>query len=115
MLGAGIGWWRDPQRVIALVMAFGAGVLISSLTFELTEEAFRRGGAVAGAGGLVTGALAFFSADWVVDRRGGADRKRSGGEQAGGSATANVIGAIWTGSPSRRRSGSPCSRAETCA
>jgi zinc transporter, ZIP family len=33
----------------------------------------------------------------MVDRRGGADRKRSGGEQAGGSATAIVIGALMEG------------------
>ncbi len=35
----------------------------------------------------------------MVDRRGGADRKRSGGEQAGGSATAIVIGALMDGIP----------------
>jgi hypothetical protein len=33
------------QRVIGLVMAFGSGVLISALAFELTDEAFERGGA----------------------------------------------------------------------
>jgi len=100
VLGAGIGLLaRPPQRVIALIMAFGAGVLISALTFELTEEAFRRGGTVSVAAGLVVGALAFFTADFMVDRRGGADRKRSGGEQAGGSATAIVIGALMDGIP----------------
>ena len=42
VLGAVIGLLARPsQRTIALVMAFGAGVLISALTFELTEEAFR--------------------------------------------------------------------------
>src|SRR5919112_618608 len=46
-----------------------------------------------------TGALAFFTADWIVDRRGGQHRKRSGGEQAGGSATAIVIGALMDGIP----------------
>jgi ZIP family zinc transporter len=100
VLGAGIGLVARPsQRVIALIMAFGAGVLISALTFELTEEAFRRGGTVAVAAGLVAGALAFFAADWVIDRRGGAGRKRSGGEQADGSATAIVIGALMDGIP----------------
>jgi len=100
VLGAAIGLVARPsQRTIALVMAFGAGVLISALTFELTEEAFRRGGALAVAGGLSAGALAFFAADWLVDRRGGRDRKRSGGQQAAGSATAIVIGALMDGIP----------------
>jgi ZIP family zinc transporter len=80
-------------------MAFGAGVLISALTFELTDEAFRRGGSLSVAGGLAAGALAFFAADWLVDHRGGRDRKRSGGQQAGGSATAIVIGALMDGIP----------------
>ena len=43
------------QRVIGLVMAFGSGVLISALAFELTAEAFRRGGADAVAAGLAAG------------------------------------------------------------
>ena len=29
-----------PSRVLGLVMAFGAGVLISSVSYELVEEAF---------------------------------------------------------------------------
>ena len=100
VLGAAIGLMARPsQRTIAVIMAFGAGVLISALTFELTEEAFRRGGALAVSGGLAAGALAFFAADWLVDRRGGSDRKRSGGQQAGGSAPAIVIGALMDGIP----------------
>jgi ZIP family zinc transporter len=39
--------------VIAGVMAFGAGVLISALAFELADEAVRLGGAVVTAGGAV--------------------------------------------------------------
>ena len=36
VLGAAVAWWvRVPPKVIAGVMAFGAGVLISALAFEL--------------------------------------------------------------------------------
>jgi ZIP family zinc transporter len=87
------------QRLIGLVMAFGAGVLISALSFELTEEAFRRGGLDAVAAGIAGGAVAFFAGDWIIDHRGGNHRKRSGGEQAGGSATAIVLGALMDGIP----------------
>ena len=87
------------QRLVGLVMAFGSGVLISALAFELTEEAFRRGGIDAVAAGMAGGAVAFFLGDWVIDHRGGNHRKRSGGEQEGGSATAIVLGALMDGLP----------------
>jgi ZIP family zinc transporter len=87
------------QRTIGLVMGFGAGVLISALAFELTEEAFRLAGFDAVAVGLALGGVAFFLADLAVDRRGGAGRKRSGGEQEGGSAKAIAAGALLDGVP----------------
>jgi zinc transporter, ZIP family len=100
VLGAGVGLWLRPsQRVIGLVMGFGAGVLISALAFELTEEAFDIGGADAVAAGLGAGALTFFLGDLALDARGGGDRKRSGGQQATGSATAIVLGAVLDGIP----------------
>lgn len=87
------------QRLIGLIMAFGSGVLISALAFELTDEAFRRGGIDAVAAGMAAGAIAFFTGDWIIDHRGGNHRKRSGGEQEGGSATAIVLGALMDGIP----------------
>ena len=43
VLGAVAGLLASPsQRVIGLIMAFGSGVLISALAFELTQEAFDR-------------------------------------------------------------------------
>src|SRR3954466_9438816 len=100
LVGAGIGLRIGAsQRVIALVMAFGSGVLVSALAFELTDEAFHRGGTDAVALGLAAGALAFFAGDWVVDHRGGQDRKRSGGQQSDGSAGGIVVGAMLDGIP----------------
>lgn len=100
LVGAVAGiYLKTPQRVIALIMAFGAGVLISSVAFELMEEAYKAGGFPAGAIGLTLGALAFFGADHFVSRSGGAKRKRSQGQQADGSSTAIVIGAVMDGIP----------------
>jgi zinc transporter, ZIP family len=100
LVGAGIGLRIGAsQRIIALVMAFGSGVLVSALAFELTDEAFQRGGTDAVALGLAAGALAFFAGDWVVDHRGGQDRKRSGGQQSDGSAGGIVVGAMLDGIP----------------
>ena len=100
LLGAVIGLKvHTGQRTIGLIMAFGAGVLISALAFELTEESFRRGGTATVAAGLAAGGLSFFAGDWVIDHRGGNHRKRSGGEQAGGSGSAIVLGALMDGIP----------------
>ncbi|HEX6397246.1 MAG TPA: hypothetical protein VFZ95_07475, partial [Steroidobacteraceae bacterium] len=44
VLGAIIGYFvRVPPRLIAAIMAFGSGVLISALSFELMDEAYQRG------------------------------------------------------------------------
>lgn len=94
LIGAAIGLYAGQnQRVIGLVMGFGAGVLVSALAFELTEESFSQGGTIAVVPGLAAGALTFWAGDWVIDRRGGERRKRS--EQAPGT---NAAGAIVLGS-----------------
>lgn len=100
VIGAVVGLvLRSSTRLIALVMGFGAGVLISALAFELTREAFDRGGTDAVVIGLAGGALTFFAGDYVIDRRGGAHRKRSGGQQAAGAAGAIVLGSLLDGIP----------------
>ncbi len=100
LIGAVVGLKTETsQRAIGVIMAFGAGVLISALSFELTHEAFRRGGADAVALGLAAGALSFYVGDLIVDRRGGDHRKRSGGQQEGGSGTAIALGALMDGIP----------------
>ena len=88
-----------PKHLIALIMAFGVGVLISAVAFELTEEAYSLGGGDAVALGLGAGALAFFAGDWYIDRMGGAMRKRPGMEQADGNAKAIAFGAALDGVP----------------
>jgi ZIP family zinc transporter len=100
IVGALIGVYTSTsQRTIGLVMAFGGGVLISALAFELTDEAYRRGGVDAVALGLASGSIAFFAGDWLVDRRGGEHRKRSGGQQSEGSGKAIALGALMDGIP----------------
>ena len=92
--------WRLPNRALGMIMAFGSGVLISAVAFELVQEAFDT--AAGGGGlalGLISGSLAFFVGDGIVDRMGGADRKSSGGAQTSGSALAIVLGIVLDGIP----------------
>jgi ZIP family zinc transporter len=105
LLGAAIGWFvRVPARLVAGIMAFGAGVLVSALSFELMDEAYRSGGLDAAASGFVAGAVVYTAANVALARRGARHRKRSGGRQPseaeqGGSGTAIAVGALLDGIP----------------
>jgi zinc transporter, ZIP family len=88
------------RRVLGLVMAFGAGVLISAVAFDLVEEAFDTSAGAGGvAAGFFAGAIVFFVGDALIDRMGGNQRKSSGGEQAAGTGLAIVLGAVLDGIP----------------
>ena len=92
--------WRIDKRLLGVVMAFGAGVLISAVAFELVEEAFETSpGNGSLALGLAAGSLVFYAGDTLIDRLGGEHRKRSGGGQAAGSAPAIVLGIVLDGVP----------------
>jgi zinc transporter, ZIP family len=88
------------ERVLGLVMAFGSGVLISAVAYELfleaAESADNREWATAG---LFGGSLTFFFGDALIDRMGGDGRKSMVGRQAGGAALAIVLGIVLDGIP----------------
>jgi zinc transporter, ZIP family len=90
---------RPGQRTIGLIMAFGAGAMISAVSFELVEEALDAGAPAMVTLGLAVGAVVFYVGDRLISRRGGGDRKRSTGEQSAGSPLAIVLGAALDGVP----------------
>jgi len=85
------------NRSIGIIMGIGAGALISAIAYELVPESMLVGPGMALAFGL--GALTFFMGDWVVDSRGGADRKDITGEATGGSGAAIFIGTLLDNVP----------------
>ena len=109
VLGALVAWFaRVPQAVIASVMAFGSGVLISAVAFDLVQEAADTGGLLPTAIGFLGGALAYLGANALLARRGARHRKRSGSnpdenqpseKEQGGSGLAIAIGALLDGIP----------------
>jgi ZIP family zinc transporter len=104
IVGAMVGYWlRVPARGIAAITAFGSGVLISALAFELMEDAYRRGGFVPAAGGFLAGAVAFTLVTILLSRHGAKHRKRSKGQPAesehAGSGLAIAAGALLDGVP----------------
>jgi ZIP family zinc transporter len=86
-----------PRRVVALVMAFGSGALVSALAFDLSEEAFRVGGTLVFAIGLAAGALAYYAGRRLIYRGRGNRDGRAGKVQTGGPAI--VLGALLDGIP----------------
>jgi ZIP family zinc transporter len=105
VVGAAIGYLvRVPSRVTAGVMAFGSGVLISALSFELMQEAFEQAGMTAAAAGFLLCALIYSLANRLLAIYGAKHRKRSGSLQPGeddqgGSGTAIAVGALLDGIP----------------
>ncbi|MFB9863954.1 ZIP family zinc transporter [Rufibacter immobilis] len=105
LIGAAVGYYaKVSAKVSSSVMAFGAGVLISALAFELMDEAYEQGGFDATAIGFLGGAVVYTGANWLLKKRGGHNRKRSGDQQTSeaeteGSGLALAIGALIDGVP----------------
>ena len=98
VIGAAIAWWvRVPPTIIAGIMAFGAGVLISALAFELVDQALRQGGATATMIGFIGGAIVYVAANALLDRRGARHRKRSGDQQPSEDEQSGIGAAIGVG------------------
>ncbi|MFJ9718338.1 ZIP family metal transporter [Streptomyces sp. NPDC101213] len=109
LLGAVVGFGlRVPQKVIATVMAFGAGVLLSAVSSELLSEAYGEAGLTPVAVGTLAGAAAYTAGNVWLARRGARHRKRSGHlraqaqpteAQQSGSGLALALGALLDGVP----------------
>ncbi|MEW1904460.1 ZIP family zinc transporter [Streptomyces sp. NPDC086147] len=105
LVGAAVGTLvRVPPRLIALVMAFGSGVLMAAVSFELIAEAYERSGMVPVVIGAVGGAAVYSGANALLARRGARYRKRSGEQQPSedetpGSGNAIALGALLDGVP----------------
>jgi ZIP family zinc transporter len=92
-----LGTW--PSRRVGYVLSFGAGALISAVSFELAAE----GAAVGSAGvtgiGLGIGALTYYFLDGLIARRMSTGRGRQGRTEGSGSGTALALGAFLDGIP----------------
>ena len=91
------------EHLLGLIMAFGAGVLISAVAYELVAEAFETSAGGGGlALGLAAGAVTFFVGDCL---RRPARRRRPQGHRPVGTevpASRSCSGSFSTASPSRR-------------
>ncbi|WP_292613575.1 hypothetical protein [Methanobacterium sp. BAmetb5] len=75
ILGAVFGYYFQlPKRLIATIMAFGAGVLMSAVSFELLNEDYTLGGAPHLVAGFIIGALIFTITNLYLARKGAKHR-----------------------------------------
>ena len=88
-----------PKRQLGLIMAFGSGVLISSVAYELVEEAVAIGGQIPLAAGMALGSVVFFLGDRLIDGLGGEGMGSVNGPESPGSGLAIVLGAALDGVP----------------
>ncbi|MEX1125238.1 MAG: ZIP family zinc transporter [Acidimicrobiia bacterium] len=95
ILGAAIVFRRDlARRTLGLVMGFGAGVLLSAVSFELIDEALTVSGGQGGTAlGFFAGAIVFYLGDTLIARL------NPGGEQAGPGGLSIVLGTVLDGIP----------------
>ena len=100
LLGALLALVRPwPDRYVGMVLAFGAGALISSVSFELAEEGVALGGAEWTGLGLGLGAFTYFAADGAVARMTAGGRGLPGRRKASDAGTALALGALLDGVP----------------
>lgn len=102
LIGALVGARIDlHKRTVGLILAFGAGTLISAISFELTEEAFALGGADIVAIGLASGALVFYFSDRAIEAQGLRRRGRMmvSSAKPERSGQALLLGAVLDGIP----------------
>ncbi len=102
VLGALLGLVRRwPARMVGVVLAFGAGALISAVSFDLAQDGVRLGGSEYVAVGLAVGALTYYLADLGVERLVARRRTPSAAAQAtaGNAGPALALGALLDGIP----------------
>jgi ZIP family zinc transporter len=96
LLAVGRRW---PADQVGLVLAFGAGALISAVSFELAAEGIRIGSLGSTAIGLGLGAVTYFGLDGLIAHRLSAGRGRAGRARGSDPGTALALGAFLDGIP----------------
>lgn len=101
VIGAVLAFARDwSARQVGLVLAFGAGALISAVSFELLEEGIDLGGGLGAVSiGLGVGAVSYFLADGYIAARFAGKPGREGRKAASNPGPALALGAFLDGIP----------------
>lgn len=101
MIGAAVAlYFKLSNKTIGLVTALGVGALISSVSFDLVEEAFSESQTIwVVIAGMALGSLVYLIGDLLIRRFGGGDRKNYTGADSENSGLAILLGIILDGIP----------------
>lgn len=88
------------KKTLGIIMAFGAGTLISAVSYELIVEAMKLGkGTGFPAFGIFAGAFTFFFADRLIEKLGAGRHGKSGAKNASRLIVPMVLAIILDGIP----------------
>jgi ZIP family zinc transporter len=102
LIGMGLAYRNlVGHRWTGLIMAFGAGAIISAVAYQLVGAAIQEetGRYTIVAAGIAAGALTYYLADRWVDNMGGEERMDFEGAQAGGAGIGILLGSLLDGVP----------------
>jgi ZIP family zinc transporter len=93
-------WIKISNKMLGLIMAFGSGVLISAVAFELAHESVELSEQSGMAPlGLFAGAIVFFVGDWLIGQIGGHKRKAIGASHDSELSLPITLGIVLDGIP----------------
>jgi ZIP family zinc transporter len=93
-------WWTPGKRTLGAVLAFGAGVLISAVAYELVFEAVNLAKFTGfPTMGFFAGAFTFFFSDRLIERMGGNQDKAANATQKSNLVVPLVLAIILDGIP----------------
>lgn len=97
-IGALLAWYAEvPAKLVASIMAFGAGVLISALAFDLVNESLAEAGMYPTFIGFGVGAIVYVGINQFLNYRNARNRRGSG--ETPGTGTGIAVGALLDGVP----------------
>lgn len=92
--------FKIGKRPLGLIMAFGSGVLLSAVAFELVFKSIKTStGSGASLLGILSGAITFFLIDMLISKMGAAGRKEISGVHKENIALPIVLATILDGIP----------------
>jgi ZIP family zinc transporter len=92
--------FKIGKRPLGLIMAFGAGVLLSAVAYELVFKSIKSSlGSGASLIGILSGAITFFVVDLLISRMGASGRKNITGVHKENMALPIVLATVLDGIP----------------